>query len=470
MQKLNKDSSKYGKWFEEYNFENCKLDRSAYGNFILQYLLEEKSGFVLNLNGSSGSGKTHFVKRLYTELFRKDHPCIYIDAWESDFTNSPMEVISSELISQLDSINLEFDEDMKSLKSGMGKILKNLAIHGSGFLSKTILDDSDIGKDIAKSFLDKDSIDCVDLVKKVHEEQVSAVNKVRESLIKISLKLQNNYSAQLPVVVIVDELDRCRPSYAIEMLEVVKHFFQTDNFVFIIASDTEQLQHSIKTIYGQDFNSKRYLKRFFDTEARLPEPNIENYIKSMHSDSISEASKHPNITPKLSKDHLTKYLSIIFRDLSTELRDIDQIMKKAKSCIRNIVKTKSIDILMLYIAVTENHIDSELYKKRENVIKTDQKYPNNNNIDLNSNYLINLALTFNSLYETIDRDSHSGRDLYYTTSVNQDLFDLSNSSYNSDMYDIVRTYRTAASRLDDRVKLLTWEEYKNLVELADNLT
>ncbi|MED5334619.1 MAG: P-loop NTPase fold protein, partial [Pseudomonadota bacterium] len=92
---------KYSEWLSEYTFDNCAVGRKAYGEFLASFLAEEKDGFVLNLNGKWGTGKTEFLKRLYTHFHNANHPVIYIDAWESDFTDNPLLVVASELINQL---------------------------------------------------------------------------------------------------------------------------------------------------------------------------------------------------------------------------------------------------------------------------------------------------------------------------------------------------------------------------------
>ncbi len=43
---------KYPEWLTEYTFDNCKLNRGDYGEFLTNYLVGEHDGFVLNLNGA----------------------------------------------------------------------------------------------------------------------------------------------------------------------------------------------------------------------------------------------------------------------------------------------------------------------------------------------------------------------------------------------------------------------------------
>ena len=92
---------KYNEWLTKYTFDNCGVGRKQYGEFLASFIKGEKNGFVLNLNGKWGTGKTQFLRRLYTHFYHDNHPVIYIDAWESDFTNDPLLVVASELLNQL---------------------------------------------------------------------------------------------------------------------------------------------------------------------------------------------------------------------------------------------------------------------------------------------------------------------------------------------------------------------------------
>ena len=66
------------------------------------------------------------------------------------------------------------------------------------------------------------------------------------------------------LVIFMDELDRCRPSYAVQLLECIEHYFINDRITFVFSANLEQLQHTIKNIYGNDVDACRYLDCFFD--------------------------------------------------------------------------------------------------------------------------------------------------------------------------------------------------------------
>ena len=77
----------------------------------------------------------------------------------------------------------------------------------------------------------------------------------------------------------IDELDRCRPSYAIELLESAKHIFSVDGVVFALSTNRQQLEASIKGVYGDSFSATDYLERFFDISFRLPSVDRRIYIE-----------------------------------------------------------------------------------------------------------------------------------------------------------------------------------------------
>ena len=80
--------------------------------------------------------------------------------------------------------------------------------------------------------------------------------------------------------ILIDELDRCRPTYAIKLLERVKHMFETDQVVFVIATDTSQLKHSIRATYGGEFDAQTYLQRFFDRTFRFNKVELDELASS----------------------------------------------------------------------------------------------------------------------------------------------------------------------------------------------
>lgn len=132
---------------------------------------------------------------------------------------------------------------------------------------------------------------------------------------------------RLPLFILVDELDRCRPNYAVSVLERMKHLFEVNEVVFVMATDTGQLQHSIRALYGSEFDSASYLFRFFDQTYRFAKPAIGNFVANHFSD--LDASKL--IGPAGMKPE--EFTAYTFQAFGLALRDQQQCIDIIRNCV-----------------------------------------------------------------------------------------------------------------------------------------
>lgn len=286
-------------------FENYEIiNNQPYAEHLTQFL-ESKAehGYVLNLNAEWGAGKTTFLQCWYNEL-KESHPVVYFDAWKSDFTKDPMlalmDAFHQQLISPLNQ-NKELIEEFFSkgshfVKTALPSLLVGYLKNKGGMDGEDSLltsaseefgisenDLSDALKDTMKTMLNQ-------------RNRVEGIEEFKEVLSQLSKDyIQVHRNLSNPVFVLIDELDRCRPTYAIETIECVKHFFNTKHFIFVLATDTNQLQHSIKSIYGSKFDSLTYLSRFFDNSATLPAPNRKEHIEVTVTNYLNDTNLHPSV-------------------------------------------------------------------------------------------------------------------------------------------------------------------------------
>lgn len=102
------------------------------------------------------------------------------------------------------------------------------------------------------------------------------LSNTREKLIELS--------KEKSIIFLVDELDRCLPSYAIKVLERLHHLFDgIENIIVIISIDKKQLEHSIKQIYGNDVNVDKYLKKFINFSLTLDNGLINTNFRNKYS-------------------------------------------------------------------------------------------------------------------------------------------------------------------------------------------
>ncbi|UTV99612.1 hypothetical protein KDW99_00255 [Marinomonas rhizomae] len=257
----------------------------------------EKHAFVANLNGGWGTGKTYFVEEWQKLLQEQGYTTIKVDAWESDYLNDPLSILVAEIMEQVK--EQDSGDDFTEVEKSIARHLIGLTKAVAPAVIKGILANWVWGEETNKELIDVvekgiDSIKGINSPKldaKLGEFglEVMGQHKRHKQFSKnFKIELENllnivNNSKDEPkekTYIFIDELDRCRPTYAIEMLETVKHLFDIPNVIFVLSTDTEQLEHSIKAVYGQKFNSREYLSRFFNQRMVLPEPDLLEFIKA----------------------------------------------------------------------------------------------------------------------------------------------------------------------------------------------
>jgi Cdc6-like AAA superfamily ATPase len=249
-------------------FANCKLDRKKDAMILNRIIGNFENGFTLAINGEWGTGKTTFIKMWQKQLEQNDYKTIYLNAWENDFVSEPLICILGEL---------------KNVTTSSNERLMKDIINKASVFSKKII--PAVAKGLAKKHLGEEASDLIESVATatvdVFKKEVSEYEKKKKDLIDFKTKLQelvNKESKDKPLIFIIDELDRCRPDYAVEILEKIKHFFSVEGIVFVLSIDKNQLCSSIKGHYGSDeINAEEYLRRFIDIEYTLIEPDAEKF-------------------------------------------------------------------------------------------------------------------------------------------------------------------------------------------------
>jgi len=290
-------------------WEKDVLGRKQNADYLTKYLTErylsrrEDDGFVLAINAEWGLGKTFMLRCWKSDLERSKYPTVYFDAWKNDFTPEPLVAFISEIdeglspfFKSMPKAKRYFNAAIKSMKQVLKPAFKaalfGVAKHGLGLsadhvgklISEVSQDDThgatrDVMPNIAD--IEKGMSAAVDAALKQHKNTKQAISSFKEKLTLLVKALEESNEVKLPIFIFVDELDRCRPDYAVELLEGIKHLFGVPGVYFIVATNMNQLGESTKAIYGAGFDGHRYLKRFFDMEYFLPLPNSIDYSKSL---------------------------------------------------------------------------------------------------------------------------------------------------------------------------------------------
>ncbi|MDR0942312.1 MAG: KAP family NTPase [Holosporales bacterium] len=256
---MRKDEANIYSWpkkeFEEFvngkkYWEDLSPGAREFAEQILRDIRIRELPYVLSIEGGFGTGKTHFITR-FCEYVKNEGKikAVYMSAFEYDYVANPMICITESIIR-------EFGESSNELFIKATSIIFNICSHFSGLKLK--LDD-------VKEFFNKKD----------------PVQEFKEYLSKM---IKENGRR---LVLIVDELDRCKPDFAIRLLEVLKHCFNIDGLFVILVLNYDCFVQSLKSVYGQNFGEsaknddkgERYIDKFVDDRLPMYVPTEEEYAK-----------------------------------------------------------------------------------------------------------------------------------------------------------------------------------------------
>lgn len=318
--------SRLGEDEQEASWGNDKLKRESYAKRLTTLIQNTRGPYVIGLTSPWGSGKTFFLRAWERDLVEQKKPCVYFNAWKSDITGDPLLSLMATIDEQLTKKGFILPK-ISHLLSGVIDALPFIGKVGGRLV--TASGNPGVGA-------------CVEAGGQLVEYAKSNIAnniKFQAQLKKLAEKITEIFG-RFPLFIMVDELDRCRPEYAITLLERIKHLFQVPGVVFLLAIDATQLllqvEHTfglkkhpwgVEKIQGESIDPRvDYLGKFFDAYYSLPSPDIKSFVK-MYLENMKELTRYNKIFSEKTKlplpdlltgDHLLfegKSLRLILQDL-----------------------------------------------------------------------------------------------------------------------------------------------------------
>ena len=334
-----------------------KLGRKELAQRLTDIVSGQTAPFVISIHGGWGTGKTFMLKRWQKELEGKNtshgpkYKAIYFNAWDDDFCDDPLLAIIGQLANYFrGSALMTYAQQV----AHVGAPLLRANINGvlNRFTGLTL---------DASSFTPK-----VRDLPDEYRQQRETKDALKQRLAELATKVVEETGH--PLIFIIAELDRCRPTFAIELLERVKHIFEVPNIVFALGINRDELCKSLKSVYG-DIDADTYFRRFFDLEFNLPPvdaPAFGKYLMQRYElwqffTSLSEEANHPA--------HLRDFKTLeenfpaIWARLGLSLREIDYCVRSIAMVGRNTSLRQPMLSWWLGVLIPLQMKNSTLYKK-----------------------------------------------------------------------------------------------------------
>ena len=224
-----------------------EFNRKPIAENIIRLLTSPIDLSPMVIDGGWGTGKTEFCKkliRLMQEQYSNYQP-IYIDAFRSDHSGEPLLALLAEIIKACT------PEDTGDQPSEQRKNITRKVAKAAGFVMKTV------AKAAVGHVLKQNTDDLAEEFQQIMNDGQLVADK--------------------PIILFIDELDRCRPDYAVDMLEVIKHVFDVENVKVVLVTNTKQLRAAINHRYGAEVDAQKYLDKFLKYSFALPEKVVARF-------------------------------------------------------------------------------------------------------------------------------------------------------------------------------------------------
>lgn len=314
----------------EEGFEDDDILRRAETGKSLSRLVEQvEDPLVIAIDGRWGVGKSYFLKRWAgAHALQNDGRAktVYFDAFANDYMSDPLVSLLSAIEARLPNSQSPSLGALKKAAYGLLKPAARVGLSVVTFGAKEALGDAG---DVIAEAIGGEVANSVDGFWQKEAERQSAMKQFGDALKAL---VSDGDDEPMPLVVVVDELDRCRPDYALEVLEVIKHFFSVPNIHFVLGVNLNALEQSVVARYGINMDAEAYLRKFIDLNVSLPQEFGERYNRKSAVLTYLEKQLEAMSIPDHLANPLQRKLGVIAAANNASIRDVGKILTSVLLC------------------------------------------------------------------------------------------------------------------------------------------
>ncbi len=264
------------------SFSGDQLNRKGFAEQLTNYIDRLREGTVIAIDAPWGEGKTWFGCNWQHMLKERGHKALFLDTFAHDYVEDPFLVLSAQILNVLK----KSDDPSGDLTDKAVAVAKALIPVGTtiavNIAARWLLGAPDFSEAIRSALVagvDASEPGLSDAIKKKlthYQKEKASIEAFRSKLAEFC-KQQDK-----PVVFFIDELDRCRPPFAVQTIERIKHFFEVPNLVFVLLLNRAQLEKAICGIYGA-IDAPRYLGKFISLTFRFPRDTMPATLASQRT-------------------------------------------------------------------------------------------------------------------------------------------------------------------------------------------
>lgn len=323
-----------------------KLERKPFCQRLETFIQVERvfveGSLVISLNSEFGTGKTAFLKMWQSDLVERRQgdenlPMpILLNAWEDDFCGDPLIAIVSGLMAVLEKQNSDSPEPTK--KKALWKAAEEVVRFGFIAANQIVTNQIGVNLNEAQQQAREETVGGKEepsprFIQQFRDRQ-HALHRLKDAL-NDCFPMEGDAKA----VVFVDELDRCRPNYAVEYLETIKHVFDVRGITFVLAIDKKQLKSSASALFGDSMDFEGYFRKFVHRQIGFPReaPHLEARLVSGYISKFVRSKERHTVLGGALDSRLVDAISELCYELNMSLRDIQESLRVYGHCMMTTV-------------------------------------------------------------------------------------------------------------------------------------
>lgn len=305
-------------------FEGDLYERKKLADKLTGLLTRLPDGGVISIDSPWGEGKTWFGKRWCAALTDAGFKTAYIDCFQRDHIDDPFTMIAGEFIALAKADANGLQEKMLDAGKRLGAaILPAAAKFAVNTIGHWATGQVNMAEDVTKAV---EAIDASAALEKLvasrlkgYEESKKSIAAFKETLATLS------GDPEKPVVIFLDELDRCRPDFAVKTVERMKHFFDSPGVVFVLLLNKQQLAAAVQGIYGAQVDAEAYLSKFIPISLALPKlVSVEHHWENDNQKHCKAELLRVGFQRTQEVDNFSTMLGILATLFEFSLRDVER--------------------------------------------------------------------------------------------------------------------------------------------------
>ena len=311
-------------------FENDQVGRQAFVRELCRRVMAQEEAAVVAITGGFGSGKSVVLQMCAAVLGADGATVKEFNAWQQGYTRDPLIDLVSALSKEQSEVWKRVAEIALRLASPAVSSLTGGLVRLDSVVDGQKAPESDPFAGWAAT-----------------DQQVS---DFKDALADVVKDIRGRF------VVLIDELDRCVPGYAMDLLNVARHLFDIPGVVIVLGVNRSELEHRVRQVYGDKCDADKYLRRFVDLPVDLPIPERQErdgYTRGLLAS--AEPTQYANF--------LAAALALLIGEPRTSLRDAEQILRRVAQLIPDASQSRSYWYLGTVAMLVLREVDREAYEQ-----------------------------------------------------------------------------------------------------------